>query len=46
MFTDTSSSKLNLFVLARGQAADISHVIAPLGLLLGDEERQNLRFDG
>ena len=45
MFTDAESST-DLSMPNLGHAAEISHIIAPFGLLLGDEERQNLFFDG
>jgi hypothetical protein len=46
IFTDAKSCKLDLSEPILGQAAEISQSNAPLGLPLGEDERQNLFLDG
>lgn len=46
MFTDAESSKVDLTESGLSQAAATSQRVAPLGLLLGDEDKQNRLYDG
>ena len=44
--TYAESSKCDSLDSILGQAAEISQSVAPLGLLLGEEDRQNLLLEG